>query len=48
MGTLTVRLPESLHQRARELVKKEHVLVYQLMTAAGSRDWLGLNPYTDS
>ena len=34
MSTLSVRLPESLHQRARELARKEHVSINQLLASA--------------
>ncbi len=34
MSTLSVRLPESLHERARELAKKEHVSINQLLASA--------------
>lgn len=34
MSTLSVRLPESLHRRARELAKKERVSINQLVAAA--------------
>ena len=34
MSTLSVRLPESLHQRARELARKEHISINQLLASA--------------
>ncbi|MBM4034556.1 MAG: toxin-antitoxin system HicB family antitoxin [Planctomycetes bacterium] len=34
MSILSVRLPESLHQRARELARKEHVSINQLLASA--------------
>jgi hypothetical protein len=34
MARITVRLPESLHESARELAKQEHVSVNQLITLA--------------
>lgn len=34
MSTMSVRLPESLHQRARELAKQEGVSINQLIATA--------------
>ena len=34
MSTLSLRLPESLHKYARELAKKEHISINQLVTLA--------------
>ena len=34
MGTISLRLPESLHKAARELAKKERVSINQLITLA--------------
>ncbi|TVP76423.1 MAG: toxin-antitoxin system HicB family antitoxin [Gemmatimonadales bacterium] len=34
MSTMSVRLPESLHQKARELAKQEGVSINQLVTTA--------------
>jgi len=34
MSTLSIRLPESLHRRAKELAKKERVSVNQLVASA--------------
>lgn len=34
MGSITVRLPESLHEAARELAKREKVSINQLITLA--------------
>ena len=34
MGTITLRLPESLHERVRKLAEKEHVSINQLITLA--------------
>jgi hypothetical protein len=34
MSTMSVRLPESLHQKARELAKREGVSINQLVTTA--------------
>lgn len=34
MSTLSLRLPDSLHQTAKELAKKEHVSVNQLISTA--------------
>jgi predicted transcriptional regulator len=34
MSTISVRLPESLHQRVRELAKAEHVSINQLISTA--------------
>jgi hypothetical protein len=34
MSTLSLRLPESLHERARELAKKEGVSINQLVATA--------------
>ncbi len=34
MGTISLRLPESLHKRARELAKSEDVSINQLITTA--------------
>ena len=34
MSTLSIRLPESLHLRAKELAKKEGISVNQLMASA--------------
>jgi len=34
MSTISVRLPDSLHETARRLSKKEHVSINQLLTTA--------------
>jgi predicted HicB family RNase H-like nuclease len=34
MSTISLRLPESLHKRVRELAKAEHVSINQLITTA--------------
>jgi len=34
MSTLSIRLPESLHHRARELAKKERISINQLVASA--------------
>jgi predicted transcriptional regulator len=34
MSTISLRLPESLHERVRELAEKEHVSINQLITLA--------------
>jgi len=34
MSTLSLRLPESLHQFARELAEKENISINQLITVA--------------
>ena len=34
MSTLSIRLPESLHLRARELAKKEGISINQLVASA--------------
>jgi hypothetical protein len=34
MSTMSVRLPESLHQRARELAKEEGISINQLIATA--------------
>ena len=34
MGTLSVRLPDSLHKRARSLAKEEHISINQLLATA--------------
>ena len=34
MSTMSVRLPESLHEKARELAKREGVSINQLVTTA--------------
>ena len=34
MGTITLRLPDSLHERVRKLAEKEHVSINQLITLA--------------
>jgi len=34
MSTISLRLPESLHETARELAKQEHVSINQLITVA--------------
>lgn len=34
MSTMSLRLPESLHQRARELAKKEGISINQLIATA--------------
>jgi len=34
LGTISLRLPESLHKRARELAKSEDVSINQLITTA--------------
>jgi hypothetical protein len=34
MSTISLRLPESLHESARDLAKQEHVSVNQLITTA--------------
>lgn len=34
MSTISVRLPDSLHETARKLSKKEHVSINQLLTTA--------------
>ena len=34
MSTLSVRLPDSLHRRARSLAKEEHISINQLMATA--------------
>jgi hypothetical protein len=48
MGTLSLRLPESLHKYARELAKEENISINQLVTLAlaekiaaiGAQDYL--------
>jgi predicted transcriptional regulator len=34
MSTISLRLPESLHKKARELAKAEHISMNQLITTA--------------
>src|SRR5207253_2058658 len=34
MSTISLRLPESLHESARELAKREHISINQLVTLA--------------
>lgn len=34
MSTLSVRLPESLHKRARTLAREEHISINQLLATA--------------
>ena len=34
MTTISLRLPESLHQRVRELARAEHVSINQLISSA--------------
>lgn len=34
MGTISLRLPESLHKRARELAEQESISINQLITLA--------------
>ena len=34
MSALSIRLPDSIHNRAKELAKKEHVSINQLMASA--------------
>jgi hypothetical protein len=34
MSTISLRLPDSLHQKARELAEKENVSINQLITLA--------------
>ncbi len=34
MSTLSVRLPDSLHKRARSLAKEEHISINQLVSTA--------------
>ena len=34
MSTISLRLPDSLHETARELAKQEHVSINQLVTVA--------------
>jgi hypothetical protein len=34
MGTMSLRLPESLHERARELAKREGISINQLIATA--------------
>jgi hypothetical protein len=34
MSTISLRLPDSLHNKARELAEKEHVSINQLITLA--------------
>ncbi len=34
MSTLSIRLPDSLHQRVRDLAKKERVSINQLIASA--------------
>jgi hypothetical protein len=34
MSTLSLRLPESLHERARELARQENISINQLITLA--------------
>ena len=34
MSTLSVRLPDSLHKRARSLAKEEHISINQLLATA--------------
>jgi predicted HicB family RNase H-like nuclease len=34
MSTMSIRLPESLHEKARELAKREGVSINQLVTTA--------------
>lgn len=34
MSAISLRLPESLHKRLRELAQKEHVSINQLITTA--------------
>ncbi len=34
MSTISVRLPDSLHKRARSLAKEEHISINQLLATA--------------
>ncbi len=34
MSTISLRLPESLHKKARELAKKENISINQLVSSA--------------
>lgn len=34
MSTISLRLPDSLHQRVRELAKEEHISINQLISTA--------------
>ena len=34
MSTISLRLPDSLHQKARELAEQEHISINQLITVA--------------
>jgi predicted transcriptional regulator len=34
MSTISLRLPETLHERVRELAEREHVSINQLITLA--------------
>ncbi len=34
MSTISLRLPESLHRKARELAEQEHISINQLITVA--------------
>jgi hypothetical protein len=34
MSTISLRLPDSLHHKARELAEKEHISINQLITLA--------------
>ena len=34
MGTISLRLPESLHKKARDLAKKENTSINQLISSA--------------
>jgi hypothetical protein len=34
MSTISLRLPDSLHETARELAKQEHISINQLITLA--------------
>ena len=34
MSTLSIRLPDSLHNRARELAQEEHISINQLISTA--------------
>ena len=34
MSTLSLRLPDSLHQKAKELAKREHISINQMVTTA--------------
>ena len=34
MSALSIRLPDSIHNRAKELAKREHISINQLLTSA--------------